>query len=285
MKPAIFLLVTTFLFGGSIDDHAKLLNKKVRDHYPYIPGGEVNLDSEIVSVNGFYMMSTEVSNLEYREFLAYLKRNGMDEALEIASVKTDGWKQKPFQDNYDQHPAYEDYPVVNITREAAEMYCQFLQKALNDNDMIKEGYVIKNMRLPSRAEWVVAAQGGRDNAPYPWGGWYVRNSKGCILANFDAIGTENVTKDHKTGELKVVMDRKVHPGGVLFTAPVKAFFPNDYGLYQMSGNVAEMVSSEPIAVGGSWKSTGYDIRVQSTMPFKDYSSEVGFRPIFDLVKK
>jgi len=47
----------------------------------------------------------------------------------------------------------------------------------------------------------------------------------------------------------------------------------------MCGNVAEMVNGGELAVGGSFQSTGYDIRVQSTMPMEGYSAEIGFRPL------
>ena len=60
-------------------------------------------------------------------------------------------------------------------------------------------------------------------AKYPWGNPYIRNSKGCLLANFKP-GRGNFYDD-----------------GFAYTAKVMSFFPNDYGLYNMAGNVSEWV--------------------------------------------
>jgi gliding motility-associated lipoprotein GldK len=88
-----------------------------------------------------------------------------------------------------------------------------------------DGVNSEDFRLPTEHEWEYAARGGRDNAPYPWGGPYIRNSKGCLLANFKP-GRGNYPED-----------------GGLYTVKADAYYPNDYGLYNMSGNVAEWTSS------------------------------------------
>ncbi len=266
--------------------------KKLRDAYMFIPSNTVVVDGEKKDVEGFYMMAREVTNIAYREFLSFLEVNGKTAALEIAKVRSEGWmlpnaEMEPIARNYFPHPAYEEYPVVNITYEAALLYCDFLKEALNQSSGMKEGYEVVECRLPTRAEWMMAARGNHELTPYPWGGHYVRNAKGCLLANFNPIGTESITFDSKTNEYRVVESANgpslARPA--LFTAPVDAFHPNDFGLYNMSGNVAEMVQEEGLAVGGSWRSTGFDIRVDSKMTFDGFSPEIGFRPLLVIAKK
>ena len=83
----------------------------------------------------------------------------------------------------------------------------------------------EDFRLPTEYEFEYAARGGRDQNPYPWGGPYVRNTKGCFLANF------------KPGRGNYIDD------GGFYPVKVNAYFPNDYGLYCMSGNVAEWTNT------------------------------------------
>ena len=61
--------------------------------------------------------------------------------------------------------------------------------------------------------------------------------------------------------------------------PAKSHHPNNYGLYNMSGNVAEMVYERGIAYGGSFLDTGYDIRIDSEKPYDAPSPLIGFRVI------
>ena len=66
---------------------------------------------------------------------------------------------------------------------------------------------------------------------------------------------------------------------ILPTVPVKTFYRNAYGLYNMCGNIAEMVDECGIAIGGSWYDSGYDIRIDSQKHYDGPSPMVGFRVI------
>lgn len=132
---------------------------------------------------------------------------------------------EPMTRNYFWHPAFDDYPVVGVTWEQANAFCYWRTKLWN-RYRIQLGEVnTEDFRLPTEHEWEYAARGGHDLAPYPWGGYYVRNAKGCILANFKP-GRGNYPED-----------------GGLYTVKADAYFPNDYGLFNMAGNVAEWTSS------------------------------------------
>ena len=117
---------------------------------------------------------------------------------------------------YYEDPAYYAYPVVNITQEAARLYCRWLA------DMLQ-----------------------------------ARNP------------------DFKADKL-------------VFPAPAESFMPNGYGLSNMSGNVAEMLQEEGRTKGGSYKNTGFDIRIDAPdtyAGFKEASPYIGFRVLLSVVAR
>lgn len=132
---------------------------------------------------------------------------------------------EPMTRNYFWHPAFDDYPVVGIAWKQANAFCYWRTKLWNSFRTERGEVNTEDFRLPTEHEWEYAARGGHELAPYPWGGYYVRNAKGCILANFKP-GRGNYPED-----------------GGLYTVRADAYFPNDYGLYNMSGNVSEWTSS------------------------------------------
>lgn len=125
---------------------------------------------------------------------------------------------EPAMLNYFAHPSYSYFPVVGITWEQAVAFCHWRTSLYSSLSKMPRA---QEYRLPTEAEWEYAARGGRYNAQYPWGGPHVRDSKGCFMANFKPM-RGNYTED-----------------GYLIPSHVGSFDPNDYGLYDMAGNVAE----------------------------------------------
>lgn len=132
---------------------------------------------------------------------------------------------EPLAKNYFWHPAYDDYPVVGITWQQANAFNVWRTMLMNSWLARQGSSYINDFRLPTEAEWEYAARGGLDLAPYPWGGPYIRNRQGCFLGNF-----------------KPLNGNYVDDGG-FHTVSVDSYSPNDYGLYNMAGNVSEWTST------------------------------------------
>ena len=195
---------------------------------------------------------------------------------------------EPMHNDYFWHDAYSEYPVVGISWKQAQAFCAWRTKVKNDYQKEKGDQFINQFRLPTEAEWEYAARGGLESAIYPWGGPYLTDDRGCFLANF------------KPARGDYAADK------ALYTVEAKSYEPNDYGLYNMAGNVAEWTSStydtgayenmstmnpdiydkenkRKVIRGGSWKDIAYFLRVST----RDYEyqdsarSYVGFRTVQD----
>jgi gliding motility-associated lipoprotein GldK len=205
---------------------------------------------------------------------------------------------EPMTRQYFSHPAFDNYPVVGVRWEQANAFCHWRTEMLESYLKTKKKTMIDPFRLPSEHEWEFAARGGKKNAPYPWGGPYTRNHKGCLLANFKPV-RGNYQDD-----------------GAFYTVRADAYFPNDYGLYNMSGNVAEWTSSQfyensytfvhdmnpdmkydhskldnetmkrKVIRGGSWKDVAFLIQCGTrSYEYADSSkSYVGFRCVTSTLK-
>jgi formylglycine-generating enzyme required for sulfatase activity len=194
---------------------------------------------------------------------------------------------------YFWHPAYDQYPVVGVTWQQANAFNVWRTQLLNSYRGSNWQSYVQDFRLPSETEWEYAARGGLDLNPYPWGGPYIRNSRGCFLGNF-----------------KPMRGRYMEDGG-FHTVKVNSYHPNDYGLYCMSGNVSEWCSTaydesiyefghdlnteytynaldhdppsmkRKVIRGGSWKDIGYYLQTGSrSFEYQDTAkSYVGFRSV------
>ncbi len=193
----------------------------------------------------------------------------------------------PMHQDYFYHQSYGDYPVVGVSWEQANAFCNWRTKKKNDYLKTKKNRIsVPDFRLPTEAEWEYAARGGLEFATYPWGSGGTQSDRGCFLANFKPV-RGNYAAD-----------------GALYTMEAKSYNANDYGLYNMAGNVSEWTNTaynlssyymastinpnvenrknkRKIIRGGSWKDVAYFLEVGS----RDYEyadtarSYIGFRTV------
>jgi sulfatase modifying factor 1 len=234
---------------------------------------QINFNKQ-VTIGAFFMDDSEISNNEYRQFvdaimLDSLSILGEDYVMNELYPDTTVWVKDfahhmgdPLLVYYWSHPAFDNFPVVGVDWEAARFFARWRTAYLNDFRAGQGEWPMPDFRLPSEAEWEYAARGGRALAKYPWGNPYIRNDIGCMLANFKP-GRGNYFDD-----------------GYAYTAPVYSFFSNDWGLFNMAGNVSEWCedafnasayplvwdlnptyndNEQPLKVirGGSWKDIAY----------------------------
>ncbi|MDL2262425.1 SUMF1/EgtB/PvdO family nonheme iron enzyme [Bacteroidales bacterium OttesenSCG-928-I21] len=122
---------------------------------------------------------------------------------------------------YFWHPSYDYYPVVGVNWKQANAFCTWRTSLKNAYQRSMGEEALQEYRLPTEAEWEYAARGGQPMSMYPWGSVYTRNYNGCIIANF-----------------KPMRGSYSDDGGV-YTVMVASYDPNEWGLYDMAGNVAE----------------------------------------------
>ncbi len=291
----IVLMVFTLTFAivlTSFERDAAIvkLPKPIKKQYSFVPNGIVSIGEENVVTEAFYMSKYEVSNHDYNEFLDSLKSQGKTAEYQIAKIDTNNWVSEfdqafmnPYAEYYHRHPAYNEYPVVNISEEGAKLYCEWLTEKLNTANQDLD-YTVE-VKLPSRAQWLQGCDGGHEYTVYSWGSPYLTDEKGQYKCNFSAIGAESISFDNETNSLKIVDGAYAgNQSRADITAPIFSYLPNDFDLYNMNGNVAEMVAGGE-ACGGSWNSTGYDVRNQSVISSEKTSTKIGFRPIFTIVRK
>ena len=271
----IILLLTSFIER----ENGKL---KLPDVFAKIPRGTLVLNdsSENIVIPEFYMSRFEVSNQQYRNFLAEVSPGLTARERKTIQCDSTGWNLvssygEPMVKNYFRHPAFNEYPVVNVPYAGALKYCEWLQEKIQKEN---PGFVIK-VRLPSREEWTWAAQGGRRQAMYPWGDYRLRNKNGEAMCNFKRVNDHSIYRNRKTGKPEIHEGGAGYTGTEVFTSPVKSFTKNDYGLYNMCGNAAEMISEQGVCVGGSWNDYGGDVHIRATTGYEQPYPTIGFRPI------
>lgn len=246
----------------------------------YIEGGRIILgtqEEDVLGVSGdnqertatirsFFMDETEIANVHWLEYLHYLLQDSSQDIHDAALPDTTVWEEQlafndPYVDYYLRYPGFRFFPIVGVDWKQCSDYAQWRTNMVNTElaqsapkkykDMaengqklpLESGAVLPNYRLPTEAEWEYAAKAliGTQyldemqdySRIYPWDGHSLRNpygkEMGTFLANFkrgrgDYAGIAGKLND-----------------AAMITCAIYEFPPNDFGLYNMAGNVNEWV--------------------------------------------
>jgi len=244
---------------------------------PIVPPGTVKVNDSL------YVDKSEIRNLDYLEFVSWMKKYG-DDTEECLSILPDTtvWVNKkkynkPLKDLYFRHPSYNQYPVVGISYENAVKYCEWRTDRVNEFIHVNVTKIhydsVRNMkdipkyvqyRLPTVEEWEYVA-----NQPYA-----DKTLKRMNKKKHEGIRRTNLNTSDDMG---MAADRASIP------APVSSYWPNQLGVYNIIGNVAEMTSEKGVAKGGSWSHKPEEVSVETEFNYEKPESWLGFRCVCDVL--
>lgn len=192
--------------------------------------GDLDGPRRRVRLSAFRMSATTVTNAEYARFASatgyktVAEQEGWSFVFHLLLKRPEDWPDHPpglrwwrrvdgacwaAPEGPGSHvETRADHPVVHITWYDALAYCRWA-----------------GLRLPTEAEWERAARGGLVNQKFPWGNELVPGGTFAMNTWQGRFPDENTAED-----------------GHLGTAPVMAYAPNNYGLFNMTGNVWEWVA-------------------------------------------
>ncbi|MFM7667698.1 MAG: formylglycine-generating enzyme family protein, partial [Bacteroidota bacterium] len=151
-------------------DILRLNGKKM----PYVHIGKTNL----------YACKFEVTNFDYLCFLNWTRKTKGESEYERNLPDTLSWRSTrmgyadKFVNYYLRHPSYRNYPVVGVSYEQVQNFCEYF--GITINEWLQDKKIKKiHFRLPTEDEWELAAIGGLPKGSiFPWGTESIRSENG-----------------------------------------------------------------------------------------------------------
>ncbi|MFC6996194.1 formylglycine-generating enzyme family protein [Rufibacter roseus] len=305
-----WLFFAAFLTGCSVLGRGEAQKKGKTIYEKFSPPGTVYLR------DSFYVDETEVANIHYLEYLYHINKDSSAEFYLSQLPDSTTWKvslqpNDDFMRHYFRYPGYRYFPVIGVSFEQAVNYCKWrsdmVNKLLQDKTSkigrALKGYdAVVEYRLPTKEEWEYAAAGGLDINNHPYG--IVRPAHG--KANTLKIGRGSLSECLDTLGITYGKDDILHkmeftvlenyylsidkPGfrcPSLETLRQTANYigpeyyysnpPNNFLLFNMIGNVAEITATEGVAKGGSFKQSLSEISIPKNFHYNEPEEWLGFR--------
>ena len=263
MKNFLLLLLAVSLFSF-ITTKKNIIASKVT-----VPPGTVMLRE------GLYIDKFEISNAMWREFTHGWLLGVEDDTASFNKMAPDStvWyslkiDRDRFIYNYHVASQFGNFPAVGISYEQAVAFCEWRTDRVNEMiDKNPGNFSFRKVtyRLPTEGEWELAAAGKLDTARYPYGSMETKiltkedslKMFNCVYADLDSI--------HNT----------IQP------LPVSIDYgkANGYGIYNIIGNVAEMVSEKGLAKGGFYELPLEYCKIRERSGYNTPNRYLGFRCI------
>jgi len=254
----------------------------------------------------FFADISETSNENYKNYLNWLEKlygstsrlyqDALPDSLVFEKTSYEPQYGEPhlMGDYYFQHPGFNEYPVVGVNYDQAKKYCEWRTNTYAEEVFLKTG-VIQKITFPDSTrhftirryldgsfDWLV------DRKSVPYARFQIpNNSEWEQIAGIDSgfeygIDTSILKKRHRQ-TVTLFHTRDGHSPSLHMPLPLQAptisYPENVYGLYNLIGNVSELVRDSSIVKGGSYKDLVNDIGITGSEIFTEPNYWTGFRCI------
>jgi formylglycine-generating enzyme required for sulfatase activity len=283
----------------------KMLEKLLRldkETYASIEEGEIYYRGNALALYPFALRNQAITNLEYKVFLADLLKNGKTDEFKKAVIRSETWVN--YNDNilattYFFDEKYNDFPVVNVSPLAAFLFCDWLEKEINQfSQQLDPQAGSLKVRLPFDSEWIFATRRGYAHIP-DCGGYntiydiqegivdmsYLKRielikkrgkSKRTMLDDLFSTNRYGMNEDETLRLFEQAMNYKGKP-------VTDSLYPNRMDVYSKAAHVSEITLDQEtgnvLIVGSCWKNKQEYATMLKEFKKTAASPFVGFRVV------
>lgn len=257
--------------------------------------GNTNFYPGYVGINDTLLIDEcEVTNISWNEFLFYFKKTNSSAEYKKMLPRQD---KQPIE-NYLNDPFFRFYPVVGISYQQALAYCEWRTELLNQR-LIDENYKII-CRLPSIKEWELIASCGLDTKVFPYGAatnkdlFKIKPNSGKYFIHknnlpYSIMEVNNMIKNFNQNLTPIFRFNCKQETTKFLTQETPNYVYNlpvsSVGLYNMLGNVSEMVAEYGTSKGGSYRHGIEFCKIENSIPYSEPEDYLGFRTICEIVER